>query len=80
MNYINIPQKVREQFSVYGILGTGSFGEVRLAFEKVSIINKIKTFLKIQYLCMSSIYNLINSQTCIKLENINKKTKMYIKT
>ncbi|XP_060875679.1 serine/threonine-protein kinase Chk2-like isoform X2 [Metopolophium dirhodum] len=33
-DYLNCPQKVREQFAVYGILGRGTFGEVRLAFEK----------------------------------------------
>lgn len=32
----NCPQKVKEKFAVYGILGSGTFGEVRLAFEKVS--------------------------------------------
>lgn len=32
----NCPQKVTEKFAVYGILGSGTFGEVRLAFEKVS--------------------------------------------
>lgn len=32
----NCPQKVKDQFAVYGILGCGTFGEVRLAFEKVS--------------------------------------------
>ncbi|XP_015380328.1 PREDICTED: ovarian-specific serine/threonine-protein kinase Lok-like [Diuraphis noxia] len=33
-DYVNCPQKVREKFAVYGILGRGTFGEVRLAFEK----------------------------------------------
>ncbi|KAE9539381.1 hypothetical protein AGLY_004633 [Aphis glycines] len=33
-DYLNCPQKVREQFAVYGVLGRGTFGEVRLAFEK----------------------------------------------
>lgn len=37
-DYLNCPQKVREQFAVFGILGRGTFGEVRLAFEKVSFI------------------------------------------
>lgn len=37
-DYSNCPQKIREQFAVYGILGTGTFGEVRLAFEKVSLL------------------------------------------
>lgn len=36
-DYSNFPQKVRKQFAVYGVLGTGTFGEVRLAFEKVSL-------------------------------------------
>lgn len=39
LDYPNLPPKVRKQFAVYGVLGTGAFGEVRLAFEKVS--NKI---------------------------------------
>lgn len=39
-DYSNVPQKVGKQFAVYGVLGTGSFGEVRLAFEKVSAQNK----------------------------------------
>lgn len=39
MDYSNFPQKVREQFAVYGVLGTGTFGEVRLAYEKVSLKN-----------------------------------------
>ncbi|VVC26639.1 Hypothetical protein CINCED_3A013524 [Cinara cedri] len=33
-DYLNFPEKVRKQFSVHGILGTGSYGEVRLAFDK----------------------------------------------
>lgn len=37
LDYSNFPQKVRKQFAVYGVLGTGTFGEVRLAFEKVSL-------------------------------------------
>lgn len=37
-DFPNLPQKVRQQFAVYGVLGTGAFGEVRLAFEKVSIL------------------------------------------
>jgi len=37
--YSSCPQKVSEQFAVYGILGTGTYGEVRLAFEKVSSEN-----------------------------------------
>ena len=37
-DYLNCPQKVREQFAVYGVLGRGTFGEVRLAFEKVSFM------------------------------------------
>lgn len=37
-DYLNCPQKVREQFAVYGVLGRGTFGEVRLAFEKVSFV------------------------------------------
>jgi len=37
-DYLNCPQKVREQFAVYGVLGRGTFGEVRLAFEKVSYV------------------------------------------
>lgn len=40
-DYSNVPQIVGKQFAVYGILGTGTFGEVRLAFEKVSVKNKI---------------------------------------
>lgn len=35
-DYLNFPEKVRKQFAVHGILGTGSYGEVRLAFEKVN--------------------------------------------
>lgn len=35
-DYPNFPLKVTEQFAVYGVLGTGTFGEVRIAFEKVS--------------------------------------------
>lgn len=45
-DYLNCPQKVREQFAVYGILGRGTFGEVRLAFEKVSIV-KLKEMLNL---------------------------------
>lgn len=35
-DYPNLPPKVKENFAVYGVLGTGTFGEVRIAFEKVS--------------------------------------------
>lgn len=35
-DYSNFPQKVKEQFAVYSVLGTGTFGEVRLVIEKVS--------------------------------------------
>lgn len=37
-DYLNCHPKVGEQFAVYGILGRGTFGEVRLAFEKVSFV------------------------------------------
>jgi len=47
-DYLNCPQKVREQFAVYGILGRGTFGEVRLAFEKVSFV-KLKEILNFMF-------------------------------
>lgn len=49
-DYLNLPEKVRKQFAVHGILGSGSYGEVRLAFEKVSLKKNDTIFIFHQHL------------------------------
>jgi len=61
-DYLNCPQKVREQFAVYGILGRGTFGEVRLAFEKVSFVKLKEILFNIK--CLDQIISNIMYITC----------------